>query len=100
VPGRDGADRVYVIRRGSVRLDRPAPRTAEERAALLQDAAHIFRRRETGPASVHAGQVAEILLIARWFRLKPEEFERTWQPKDLSPPDLLGDLDDAATRTA
>jgi excinuclease ABC subunit C len=100
VPGHAGDDRVYLIRRGSIRDERPAPRTDDERAALLYAVRRVFSRRETGPATVHAGQVAEVLLVARWFRLRPDEFERTWQPRDEAGPGLLADLAHARTALA
>jgi excinuclease ABC subunit C len=89
VPGHDGDDRVYIIRRGSIRAERPAPRSSADRTALERDAKRVFGRREYGANSVHAGQVAEILLLARWFRLRPGELERTWCPTELAPPVML-----------
>jgi excinuclease ABC subunit C len=98
VPGHSGDDRVYIIRRGSIRAEHVAPRTPDERAALLREVKRVFARRESGPASVHAGQVAEILLLARWFRLRSGEFERTWQPQQAEPPRLLAELAHAGAR--
>jgi excinuclease ABC subunit C len=89
VPGWNGDDRVYLIRRGSIRLECRSPRTEAERAALLRAVRRAFARREPGASTVRAGQVAEILLLARWFRSRPEEFARTWQPKSSAPPALL-----------
>ncbi|HEY8470576.1 MAG TPA: hypothetical protein VIL18_13080 [Longimicrobiales bacterium] len=77
VPGYGGEDRVYLIRRGSVRADLPAPRTPAECEALAARAAEIYSAPEPRGLSVAAGQVPEILLIARWFRLRPEERART-----------------------
>jgi excinuclease ABC subunit C len=90
VPGWHGDDRVYLVRRGSIRAERAAPRAEPERRALLREARRVFGRREHGAASVHAGQVAEILLVARWFRLRPGELERTWQPAAASGADPAG----------
>jgi excinuclease ABC subunit C len=80
VEGRDGDDRVYIIRRGCIREERPAPRTAEEQARLQAEAHRILTRPEHHGGTVQPTQVAEILLLARWFRLHPGERERCWTP--------------------
>jgi excinuclease ABC subunit C len=80
VPGAEGDDRVYVVRRGTVRHVAPAPRTAAQRRALARAAAEHFGRPEHGGALVAKHQVDEILLVARWFRAHPEELERTVPP--------------------
>lgn len=80
VPGEGGEDRVYLIRRGTVRAVVPAPRTAGERRALARLAAEHFGRPEADGALVAKHQVDEILLVARWFRGRPEELARTIPP--------------------
>ncbi|HEX2190292.1 MAG TPA: GIY-YIG nuclease family protein [Longimicrobiaceae bacterium] len=77
VAGVEGEDRVYVVRRGTVRAAVRAPRTAAERRALGRLAAEHFGRPEPGGALVAKHQVDEILLVARWFRANPLELERT-----------------------
>lgn len=77
VPGIEAEDRVYLVRRGTVRAVVPAPRTAAERRALSRLAAEHFGRPEPGGALVARHQVDEILLVARWFRANPAELERT-----------------------
>ena len=77
VAGHDGQDRVYLVRRGTVRAVVPAPRTPGERRALARMAAEHFTRPEPTGAVVAKHQVDEILLIARWFRAHPEELRRT-----------------------
>jgi excinuclease ABC subunit C len=81
VPGHLGDDRVYVVRRGSIREELPAP-SAGERAGLYDRAARLLERRETF-ARVAPTQAAEILLLARWFRLRPGELQRTWSAPEL-----------------
>jgi excinuclease ABC subunit C len=81
VPGHRGDDRVYVVRRGSIREDTPAP-TAAERPQLYDRAARLLERRETF-ARVAPTQAAEILLLARWFRLRPAELQQTWTAAEL-----------------
>jgi excinuclease ABC subunit C len=80
VPGFGGDDRVYIIRRGAVRAELPAPRSAAERAALREEARRILTRAEYHTGTVQPTQVSEILLLARWFRLRPDEQARTWHP--------------------
>jgi excinuclease ABC subunit C len=76
-PSRDGPTRVYLIRRGMVQEELPAPRTEVERATILERARTLFRRR-THSGRVQPTQAAEILLLARWFRLRPAELENVW----------------------
>ena len=80
VPGWGGDDRSYIIRRGSIRAERPVPRTAEERSALRAEARRLLTRPEYHTGTVLPTQVSEILLLARWFRQRPEEQARTWHP--------------------
>ena len=77
VPGHDGDDRVYLIRRGRVRAAFPAPRTAAERAAIDRAATEVFGRAERETAQVPTHEIDELLLISSWFRRFPEELERT-----------------------
>ena len=81
VPGHDGDDRVYLIRRGRVRAERPAPRTAADRAELLALADDVFNGVEFEGASVPTHEIDELLLLSSWFRRFPEELERTEQHK-------------------
>ncbi len=81
VAGHQGDDRLYLIRGGSIRAEVRAPRTPAERRALAPRAHRIFAAREPHPGSVPAAQIAEILLVARWFHLRPEELERTTPPE-------------------
>jgi excinuclease ABC subunit C len=81
VPGHDGDDRVYLIRRGRVRAERPAPRSPAERAELLAMADDVFNGVEFEGASVPTHEIDELLLLSSWFRRFPEELERTEQHK-------------------
>jgi excinuclease ABC subunit C len=80
VPGLEGDDRVYLVRRGRIREERPAPRSREERAQLEVDAHRLLTRPEYESGTVEPTQAAEVLLLARWFRLHPEQREHTWLP--------------------
>ncbi len=77
VPGAEGDDRVYLVRRGTVRAEMAEPRSARERKALHRLSAEIFERPEPTAALVTKHQVDEILLLDHWFRFQPGERERT-----------------------
>lgn len=77
VPGFGHEDRAYVIRRGRVRAELPAPRTVAEEQALAARAAEIFAPRERATATVPAHEVDELLLLSSWFRNAPGELDRT-----------------------
>lgn len=81
VPGHGGDDRVYVIRRGRVRAEQPAPTTPAGRAALQRLADDIFAGIEREGASVPTHEIDELLLMASWFRRFPGEMERCRSPK-------------------
>jgi excinuclease ABC subunit C len=80
VEGTEGDDRVYLVRRGTIRAVVPSPRGAAERRRLQRLCDEHFGRPEPKGALVARHQVDEILLIARWFRLKPAELARTRPP--------------------
>lgn len=70
-------DRAYLVRRGRVRAEFPAPRNAAERRALngrVEDLLDPARAPET---TVPGHEVDEVLLLAGWFRKHPGELERT-----------------------
>jgi excinuclease ABC subunit C len=77
VPGHDEDDRVYLVRRGSVRAELAAPRTPGERLALEEKVSEVFERPEPTTIGLRAHEAQEVLLVARWFRLNPDELERT-----------------------
>jgi excinuclease ABC subunit C len=80
VPGVEGDDRVYLVRRGTIRAESPAPRTAPQRRALERLAREVYAAPEPTSALVTRNQVDEILLMAHWFRIRPGELERTRPP--------------------
>jgi excinuclease ABC subunit C len=77
VPGHEGDDRVYVIRRGRVRAEGPAPRTIRERAQLRRTVAEVFERSEHKGAQIPTHEIDELLLLSSWFRRFPGELSRT-----------------------
>lgn len=81
VPGFGGDDRLYLIRRGRIRKEmlHPKSRRARERVARAID--RVYGETEPGPSALSPQDAAEILLVARWFRLKPKERKRTMPPQ-------------------
>ena len=77
VPGHEGEDRVYIVRRGSVRAEMPVPGTAQERLELESKVSDVFEKPEPKTIGLRAHEAQEVLLVAKWFRLNPEELERT-----------------------
>lgn len=73
-----GRPRVYLVRRGVVHEELPAPRTTAEREGIIERARALFRARPRS-VRVRPTQAAEILLLARWFRLRPGELENVWE---------------------
>lgn len=81
VPGYRGADRLYLVRQGRVRDHLPLPKSPAARARALSRVRAVFDDPlDAGPGALSAHEAAEILLVARWFRLKPAETRRTDTP--------------------
>jgi len=80
VPGFDGDDRLYLIRRGRIRKELPHPKGRRARADVAGVIQSVYEEVETGPAALEPQDAAEILLVARWFKLRPEERRRTVSP--------------------
>ncbi len=77
VPGHDGDDRVYLIRRGRVRGDHPIPRSEQERMRLLEVVETVFNPSDRATAQLPAHEVDELLLLSSWFRRFPAELGRS-----------------------
>ena len=79
VPGVDGDDRTYVIHRGRVLRECPAPRDEVERNALAAVAALAAGKNPARKAAfaLPAHEVDELLLISSWFAKHPAELART-----------------------
>lgn len=77
VPGFDGEDRVYVIRRGQVRAEEPAPRCRKDHSRIRELVDDVFRSAERPSASIPTHEIDELLLLSSWFRRFPKELERT-----------------------
>jgi excinuclease ABC subunit C len=92
VPGHEGDDRVYLIRRGRVRAEQPAPRTARERRALARLVEDVYGAAERESAQVPTHEIDELLLLSSWFRRFPDELERTERPPSIVVPSVAAPL--------
>ncbi|MCA9739369.1 MAG: nuclease [Gemmatimonadota bacterium] len=81
VPGDGGEDRIYVIRSGRVRAERSLPRGRAERTAADETVRTVFRGADPPVSALAPEEAAEILLVARWFRMNPAERGRTIKPE-------------------
>ena len=79
VPGHDGEDKVYLIRRGVVRAEVAKPRSSRDRRTMKQLAHDIFSQRETVTTQIPTHEIDELLLLSSWFRRFPQEMKRTRQ---------------------
>lgn len=81
VPGYQGEDRFYLVRRGVVRAELPSPRTPEQWETLRSECARIFGMADAGSprpvSTVPAHEVDELLLVSSWFSVRPEELQAT-----------------------
>lgn len=83
VPGNDGKDRIYVIRRGRVRAELEPPSTALEQSQMDRVLAEIFGNAVDG-MQVPSHEIDELLLLSSWFRRFPHELDRTKQVERAS----------------
>ena len=78
--GHDGSERIYLVRRGTVRAECAAPTTAAETAALDALAERIFTAADVTALDVPTHDLDEFYLVASWFRRHPEELARVERP--------------------
>ncbi len=79
VPGHEGEDKVYLIRRGVVRAEVAKPRSTKDRRTMKQLVEDIFSQGEPVTAHVPTHEIDELLLLSSWFRRFPKEMKRTKQ---------------------
>lgn len=78
VPGHGGEDRFYLVRRGVIRGEYPAPQSDSDWARMQSECARIYgTSRAHGPTSVPAHEVDELLLMTSWFSTNPEQLQST-----------------------
>ena len=90
VPGHEGDDRVYLIRRGRVRGEHTIPRSEQDRMRLLEMVEGVFSPAERHTAQIPSHEVDELLLLSSWFRRFPAELARSRQAREFlsAPPPL------------
>lgn len=82
VPGFRGDDRIYLIRHGRIRRDLTDPRGARARERVARQIEEVYGEPDRGPSALKPEEAAEILLVARWFRMNPRERRRTQTPTE------------------
>jgi len=80
VPGFAGDDRLYLIRRGRIRRELQHPKGLKAREAVARAIDDVYGEIDLGPGALAPQEAAEILLVARWFRLNPKERKRAVSP--------------------
>jgi hypothetical protein len=82
--GAGGAEHVYLLRRGTVRAECPAPAAPEDEAALAALARRVYAAPDgadgAAAADLPTHDLDEFYLVASWFRRHPEELARTSAP--------------------
>jgi excinuclease ABC subunit C len=81
VPGFGGDDRIYLIRRGRIRKELPHPKGVRARRSVARAVERVYGETDTGVAGLDPQDAAEILLVTRWFTLRPRERRRTVAPE-------------------
>lgn len=82
VPGFKGDDRLYFIRMGLVKGDIPYRRGRAGRERAARKIEEIFAEPAPNPAALTPEAASEVLLVARWFRLRDRELARVSRPED------------------
>lgn len=72
-----GDDRVYLVRRGTLRAEAPWPRTPLERQAFAAVVREHAGNRDPEPAARTGRDMSQLLLLMHWFRTHPEAYENT-----------------------
>ena len=78
--GHDGSERIYLVRRGTVRAEYAAPTTPVEAAALDACTERLFSAADVSDLDVPTHDLDEFYLVASWFRRHPEELARVERP--------------------
>ncbi len=70
-------DRVYVIRRGTVRASAGRPDTPIEREAFAAVVRRNTQDPEPAPVARTGAEMSQLLVVMSWFRQHPEAYEQT-----------------------
>ncbi len=82
IRGFKGDDRLYLIREGLVEERFAFPRGRERRARATRKVEEVYSRPQLPPTALTQEKASEILLVARWFRLREKELNRTVAPNE------------------
>ncbi|MCJ7627964.1 MAG: UvrB/UvrC motif-containing protein [Longimicrobiales bacterium] len=82
VPGFNGDDRLYLIRKGLVEEEILNPRGKAGRQRVAKRVETLFQTPPPQVGVLTQEAAAEILLVARWFRLRQGELARVSKPED------------------
>lgn len=77
VAGHGGEERLYLVRRGTVRAELAAPTDPDGERELAALAARVFGGPDPRGRDIPTHDLDELYLIASWFRTRPLERERT-----------------------
>jgi excinuclease ABC subunit C len=81
IRGFKGDDRLYLIRKGLVEKELPHPRGKEKKARATRQVEETFSGPHRQIGSLTQEEASEILLVARWFRLKDKELGKVLTPE-------------------
>lgn len=82
VPGFRGNDRLYLIRKGLVEEDIAFPTRKRDRRKIVARIEEVFRGPPPDMGALTPEAASEILLVARWFRLREKEIARALPPDE------------------
>jgi excinuclease ABC subunit C len=69
--GDGGSERLYLIRRGTVRAELPAPTTPDEERELARLMSRVYDGPDPTGADIPTHDLEEFYLVASWFRKHP-----------------------------
>jgi excinuclease ABC subunit C len=81
-PGFRGDTRLYLIRRGLVQEEIQEPTGSEARRRAARKIEDVFKSPPPNMGGLSPAEASEILLVARWFRLRQRELSRVMTPED------------------
>jgi excinuclease ABC subunit C len=76
----DGSEHVYLVRRGTVRAERPHPVSGHDREEWEAQSRRIFGANDPDGRDVPLHDLDEFHLVSSWFRRRPAEQLRTRAP--------------------
>lgn len=82
VSGYKGDDRLYLIRKGLVEEEIPTPRGKAGRRRAARKVEDVFQGPPPAVGALTQEAASEILLVARWFRLRERELARVLKPEE------------------